>query len=200
MAPLRRERRRAAARILSRAFIDYPGFLSIGPRHAGARRFLIRRYFESEMAIARRFGGQVMAAQDGGDPVGVAIVFEPGRHEPPAWSVAYHASFVLFGPGVVARGIRVLADMSKAHPDEPHLFLNALGVDPGRQRGGAGRALVGWLVERSEQLGVPAFLHTTRPENLPYYRGFGFEVVGERPLPRSGRFWSMLRELSAPAR
>jgi GNAT superfamily N-acetyltransferase len=184
-----------AARLLSESFLDYPAFLAIGPRRPRPRRALIRNYFRSQMVIARRFGGRVLTAAESGEPVGVALVFDPGHHEPPTWTVAYHAPFLLFGPGAVVRGIRVLATMSGRHPDEPHVFLNALGVRPERQRTGAGRALVAEVVARSEGLGAPAFLHTARIENRAYYRAFGFEDVGEGTLPRGHRFWSMIRTL-----
>jgi ribosomal protein S18 acetylase RimI-like enzyme len=182
-----------AAQLLSEAFLDYPAFLAIGPQRPGPRRTLIRNYFRSQMAIARGFGGRVLAAAADGEPVGVALVFEPGHHDPPAWTVAYHAPFLLFGPGAVARGIRVLVTLGGVHPDEPHVFLSAVGVRPARQRSGAGRALVGEVVARAEELGTPAFLHTARPENRAYYRAVGFEEVHEGVLPRGHRFWSMLR-------
>ena len=108
-----------------------------------------------------------------------AIVFDPGHHEPPPWALVHQLSFLLFGPGVVTRGLRTVVTMSRAHPREPHVCLDALGVDPAYQRTGAGSALVRAVVERSEALDAPAFIHTTRPENPAYYHRFGFEVVHE---------------------
>ena len=35
-------------------------------------------------------------------------------------------------------------------------------------------------------------------ENVPYYRGFGFEVMSDAPLPRDARMWFMQREPSHP--
>jgi len=182
-----------AASPLSEAFLDYPAFLAIGSRRPGLRRALIRRYFLGEMAIARRYGGEVLGAWHAGRPVAAAIVFDPGRHGPPPWALVHRLSFLMFGPGAVARGLRTLVTMSRAHPPEPHVWLDALGVDPACQRTGAGSALVSDVVERSQALEAPAFLHTTRPENPAYYRCFGFEVVHEGDLPRGKRFWSMLR-------
>jgi ribosomal protein S18 acetylase RimI-like enzyme len=195
LQPLPRGRAREAAGLLSEAFLDYPGFLAIGPNRPGPRQALIRAYFRSQMAVVSRFGGRVLTASSAGELVGVALVLDPGHHEPPVWTLAYHAPFALFGPGAVVRGIRVQAALGDRHPDEPHVFLNALGVRPARQRTGAGRALVGEVVARSEELGTPAFLHTARPENRAYYRAFGFEEVSEGVLPRGHRFWSMLRPL-----
>lgn len=193
--PLPDELTDAGARLLSEAFIDYPAFLAIGSGRPAHRQRLIRRTFAGEMAIARRFGGQAIAAWRDGQPVAVAIVFDPGHHVPPVRAIAHHLDYVLFGPGAVIRGLRVLTAMRRAHLDEPHVWLNALGVHPAQQRSGAGGVLVKLVVQRSQELGVPAFLHTTRPENPAYYRRFGFDVVHEGALPRGKRFWSMLRPL-----
>jgi ribosomal protein S18 acetylase RimI-like enzyme len=147
------------------------------------------------MAIARRYGGHVLAAWKDGEPIAVAIVFDPGHHDPPVQAIIHHLDFTLFGPGAVVRGLQVLTAMRRAHLEEPHVWLDALGVHPAHQRSGAGGALVEEVVARSERFGVPAFLHTTRPENPAYYRRFGFDVVSEGALPRGKRFWSLLRPL-----
>jgi GNAT superfamily N-acetyltransferase len=190
------ERTDQAAELLANAFLDYPAFLAIGPRRTASRRRMIRSYFRARMAIARRFGGRVLAAEDDDRLIGVAIVFDPGRDEQPVWALTYQAHFLLCGPGTVARGLRVQAALSEAQLDEPHVWLDSIAVDPSRQRSGGGRALVGAVIERSEQLEAPAFLHTAQPANRAYYRQFGFQEVGEGQLPRGRRFWSMLR---APA-
>jgi GNAT superfamily N-acetyltransferase len=196
---LPRERTDQAAELLADAFLDYPAFLAIGPRRAGSRRRMIRSYFRSRMAVARRFGGRVLAAEDDARLIGVAIVFDPGRHEQPVWALAYQARFLLFGPGTVGRGLRAQAALSAAQLDKPHVWLDSIAVDPSRQRSGGGRTLVGAVIERSEQLGAPAFLHTAQPANRAYYRQFGFEEVGEGKLPRGRRFWSMLRGAASTA-
>jgi GNAT superfamily N-acetyltransferase len=182
-----------AVALLSDAFLDYPAFLAIGPRRRASRRRLIRSYYRSRIAVARRFGGHVLAARDHAHLVGVAIVFDPGHHQQPIWALAYQAPFLLFGPGAVARGLRVQAALAEAQLDEAHVWLDTVGVDPTHQRSGAGRALVRAVIERSEHVGVPAFLHTARPENRAYYRQFGFEEVSNGELPRGHCFWSMLR-------
>ena len=64
-------------------------------------------------------------------------------------------------------------------PDEPHWFLDAIGVEPERQGEGIGAALVRWGIARAAADGVPAFLETGLIENVGYYERFGFRVVHE---------------------
>jgi predicted N-acetyltransferase YhbS len=69
-------------------------------------------------------------------------------------------------------------------PDEPHWFLDALGVDPSRQGEGIGGALVRWGLERAARDGVPVTLETGSKRNVAWYERFGFRVVHEgQPEP-----------------
>jgi hypothetical protein len=50
-------------------------------------------------------------------------------------------------------------------------------------------------LDRCDAEGLPAYLESTNPENLPYYRRFGFEVTGEISLPEDEpKLWPMWRE------
>ena len=40
---------------------------------------------------------------------------------------------------------------------------------------------------------VPAFLWTSNPDNLPYYRSHGYEEIGESGIPGGARSWYMER-------
>ena len=61
----------------------------------------------------------------------------------------------------------------------PGCCLSLLGVAPEGQGRGIGSALLAhWLVD-VDAAAEPAWLETARAENLPFYRRFGFEVVGE---------------------
>jgi predicted acetyltransferase len=76
--------------------------------------------------------------------------------------------------------------MKNAHPDEPHWYLAIVGSDPGIRRKGFGHALMRSRLDRCDAEGLPAYLESTNPDNVPYYRRFGFEVTGEIPLPLGG--------------
>lgn len=41
---------------------------------------------------------------------------------------------------------------------------------------------------------VGCYLETQRRSNIPFYRRFGFEEIGELSLPRSPSVWQMWRE------
>ena len=73
----------------------------------------------------------------------------------------------------------VLEEVGKAHPDEPHSFLPAIGVDPICQGRGYGSALLARSLEACDRDHRVAYLEASNPRNVPLYLRFGFEVSGE---------------------
>jgi GNAT superfamily N-acetyltransferase len=59
-------------------------------------------------------------------------------------------------------------------------------VRPERQRQGLGKALVKPILERADREVVDCRLETADPTNIPFYQGFGFNVVDAAfaPIPR----------------
>jgi hypothetical protein len=47
---------------------------------------------------------------------------------------------------------------------------------------------------RSDAEELPAWLEASRPENVPYYQRFGFEVIREIALPGGPPVFGMLRK------
>jgi len=87
--------------------------------------------------------------------------------------------------------------MDSHHPDEPHVHLSLLGVDPRYQRTGIGRALLNEGLSRANAVSMPVYLDTANPDNVPYYEGFGFRIVCEFDFPSGGpHSWGMLRRAS----
>jgi ribosomal protein S18 acetylase RimI-like enzyme len=65
-------------------------------------------------------------------------------------------------------------------------------VDPARQRQGIGRALVQAGVAQAAAAGLPCYLDTAAPENLPFYEQLGFRVLVDSPIPDTNlHFWTM---------
>ncbi len=85
----------------------------------------------------------------------------------------------------------------KVHRDalpERHYYLLTLGTAPGSQRAGAGGRLMRDMLERADRARKAVYLETQRPENVPIYERFGFEVVSEAPIPGIDlRNWGMVR-------
>jgi GNAT superfamily N-acetyltransferase len=94
----------------------------------------------------------------------------------------------------IFRALAVLGRMEKLHPTEPHYYLEVIGTDPVKQGKGHGAALMNAVLEKADAEGVGAYLESSKDTNVPYYRKFGFEVVGEIHHPNGPTMWRMWRD------
>ena len=83
--------------------------------------------------------------------------------------------------------------MKRAHPEEPHWYLATIGSDTGVRGRGFGQALMRSRLRRCDAEYAPAYLESSKPENIPYYQRFGFTVTGEIVLPDGPTLWPMWR-------
>ncbi|MEW1546108.1 GNAT family N-acetyltransferase [Streptomyces tsukubensis] len=80
-------------------------------------------------------------------------------------------------------------------PQEPHWYLALIGADPAAQGTGQGGALMRSGLAKADAAGLPVYLESSKPENLPVYEHFGFSVRHELELPGGGpKLWAMRRE------
>jgi predicted N-acetyltransferase YhbS len=84
--------------------------------------------------------------------------------------------------------------LPRTPPAQPHWRLNSLAVAPVGQRRGIGSALIQPGLDRADSAGVGCYLETQRRANIPFYRRFGFEEIGEISLHDSPPVWRMWRE------
>ena len=68
--------------------------------------------------------------------------------------------------------------MGANHPHEPHWYLAMIGTDPSRQGRGLGSAILKEGLRRCDADGLPAYLESSNPANIPLYERHGFEVMG----------------------
>jgi GNAT superfamily N-acetyltransferase len=198
--PLAARDRAAAARVYADAFAEDPGWHSVGPNGSRRRWHYVRRICGGEVRAAPRIGATVLSTADDGVPSGVIVFYAPdGR--PTSWrlTLAQAPGAVLAGPAAGMRSLTADATLNAGHPDEPHVYVSLLAVSPAHQRGGRGRALLGEALRFADGLGVPTYLTTAEPANLPYYRSFGFAVTGEASLPRGAPLWYLLRPVGLTA-
>ena len=73
---------------------------------------------------------------------------------------------------------RLLEQMGRHHPEEPHWYLPLIGVDPIHQGRGLGSALLRHATQRLDRAGMVAYLESTNPLNVPLYERHGFKVCG----------------------
>jgi GNAT superfamily N-acetyltransferase len=188
---LERGELRDAARVLTDALVDDPGWVAVAPAARRRRWALAHGYHHAMLRVTDRFGGPTYGAFGDGQLAGVAATFPAGRYPPPAWTIAYFApAFARAGPAATIRGLRYSAIQESGHPQDEHAYLWFLGVDPARQRGGIGRAL---LARVFEEAATAVYLDTANPANVPYYASVGFEVIGESDAFRGAPMWFMRR-------
>ena len=65
---------------------------------------------------------------------------------------------------------------------------------PDRQDAGLGAAVLAPVLDRCDAEGVHAYLESSNPRNLPFYRRLGFVAAGEIPLPGGPSLIPMWRE------
>lgn len=78
------------------------------------------------------------------------------------------------------------------HPQDPHYYLQFIGVQPERQGTGIGSALLRAVLNRCDLEGVAAYLEADERSRLLYMK-HGFEATAELMLPRGPSFWAMWR-------
>ena len=75
-----------------------------------------------------------------------------------------------------------------------HWYLVLLGVDPPRQGGGIGSALLAPVLARADEGKLPVYLETANPGNLAFYQKRGFTVRAQAQLSDGGAYlWYMVR-------
>lgn len=72
----------------------------------------------------------------------------------------------------------VLEQLNSYHPSKPCWHLPLLGVDPTRQRQGAGSALLKHTLKRCDEEDTLAYLESSNPENISLYVRHGFKILG----------------------
>ncbi|MFF9068097.1 GNAT family N-acetyltransferase [Streptomyces sp. NPDC014891] len=96
---------------------------------------------------------------------------------------------------------REAVEAAAAHtPPEPHWYLAVIGADPAARGRGHGSALLRSGLARADAAGLPVYLESSKPDNLPVYEHFGFVVLGEASLPGGGpTLWAMRRAPRDPS-
>ncbi|MFJ4653937.1 GNAT family N-acetyltransferase [Nocardia sp. NPDC088792] len=182
-------------RVLGLAFADDPIISWLIPDPAvRARRAailfstLVRHYYLAE-------GGVEVALDDAGAMVGATIWAPPGKwHVPDAQSIPQLPGLVRAFRRRLIAAAALTETMAATHPTEPHWYLAVIGTLPSARGRGYGRALLDSRLDRCDAEHIPAYLESSKPENLPYYERFGFEVTGEIDATKGGPpLWSMWR-------
>jgi GNAT superfamily N-acetyltransferase len=185
---------RALSATMSRAFYDDPVMTWILPDDNARSKHLTRMFAAMTRHHHLARGGVEVACD--GPGIGAAALWDP----PNQWQETRRAQWAMtpaflrvFGfRTAMARGVQEL--MKRAHPEEPHWYLAAIGSDPTVRGQGFGQVLMRSRLDRVDAEHAPAYLESSKPENVPYYQRFGFVVTQEIALPNGGPpLWAMWR-------
>ena len=188
---------REAGGVLGRAFHDDPGFIWLLPDESRRTRELAW-FMEVYTRYCHKYG-EAYTTPDKVD--GVAVWVPPGRY--PLGTVGLMLGGMILaplklGPAAFRRFVSAINYMEHLHKrdaSQRHWYLPFLGVDPSRQGQGLGGAPIQPVLERADVEGLPCYLESANPRNLPFYKRHGFEVVEEGNLPGGGPpLWTMKRE------
>lgn len=92
------------------------------------------------------------------------------------------------------RGLKVQSSIDAHRPKGRFWYLHYVGVRPGHQGRGHGGRIIRAQTAVADAEGVPCWLETATPENVPLYERLGFVTRVEWDVPGGGpHFWGMKR-------
>ncbi|NMO04607.1 GNAT family N-acetyltransferase [Gordonia sp. TBRC 11910] len=181
IVPVDDTNREASYRVLATAFADDPvmrWLISDPARDVAMFRFLDR--------TAHGAPDSTDLMLDAERPVGAAYWDPPGFKAEQSWR-AIPMALRLFRTRV-RRGVIIEEAFGAHRPRQPHWYLSTIGsIERGRGIG------TGLLHHRLDTLDGPAYLESSKRENIPLYERFGFEVTGVIQLPNGPQVWPMFR-------
>ncbi len=162
-------------RMLSRAFVA-------NPLHVAT--FGADRYDRNEAffrLVLRSSTATRLVATDGTRIIGFINWVASPSCQPSGYEKARMAPTMLGGVGLSAslRLLSWLSTWSRCEPAETHLHLGPIGVDPEAQGHHVGQRLMQEYCASLDRTGTGGYLETDRPENVRFYRHYGFETTRE---------------------
>jgi ribosomal protein S18 acetylase RimI-like enzyme len=184
---------------LSAAFADDPVMSWIGRRDA--KRDIGRRAMFSYLVGTLGIPGNELWTA--GDYSAAALWVPPERADLklPWWQeLALFPTIVRFTSLSGLSRVDAFRKAADAHhpKDQPHFYLMTIGVDPKFQGQGLGSALLEATLAKIDARGLPSYLESSSPKNVPLYQRHGFAVTKEfRPAPDGPPLWGMWRAAKA---
>jgi ribosomal protein S18 acetylase RimI-like enzyme len=193
---LSRQDNERASEVLARAFYNDPMLQCLVPNDVKRIRLLLS-FFGLVVRYCLHYGEVYTTPA----LEGAACWLSPGNTTPTFVRILRTGVYVSpldFGLGGLLRDLQISAYMDAAHARAApgrHWYLWALGVDPPYQGQGIGGMLIQPVLVRADAEGLPCYLETENPRNVPFYQKHGFTVVSEGEVTRRRlHVWGMLRE------
>ncbi|MFP4002381.1 MAG: GNAT family N-acetyltransferase [Alphaproteobacteria bacterium] len=155
-----------------------------------------KTYLEEMPKFVAAFGGRAFEHETAwyADDFRAAALWLPPGVEPDAEKLSNLIETTV-APETAEEAAALMGQMAEFHPhDRPCWYLPMIAADPACQGRGLGSALMKHAVRRCDEEGLPAYLESTNPRNVPLYERHGFEVMGEMQAGSSPVMHPMIRE------
>lgn len=119
----------------------------------------------------------------------------PGKaeSEPMPFLTELWTMWQIFGL-TLPRAQRVVESIDANRPKGNFWYLHFVGVRPEYQGKGWGGRIIREGLARADAQGLPSWLETATPENVPLYQRLGFAIQCEWDVAKGGpHFWGMMR-------
>jgi ribosomal protein S18 acetylase RimI-like enzyme len=187
----------AAIGVLRESFFDYPVMRYVigdAGREYGERLDAMLNFF----ALARIHRAEHLFGirSDAGDLVAAGLVSIPGIGTSPEEVLRLRADlWNRLGSAAERRYAAYSSTCQQFAMNEPHLHVNVIGVARKYQGTGLGRALLEHVHSLSasnpESIGVT--LTTENPDNVAFYRKFGYSLTGHARVSPELETWAFFR-------
>ena len=168
----------ATVSVLAHAFVTNPLHVSA----FGAQQREQNRLF-FHIGIQNMFTGHAFVALADGQVRGYMHFYAAPYCLPPPEQIPAAAATILKPLGAALPRVVVwFSTWCRLDPKEPHVHLGPIGVSPEAQGQGIGTALMNRYIEHLGQEGIAGYLETDRPENVEFYKKFGFVVQNEQEV------------------
>ena len=180
------------AAVAARGLRDNPSVVAVlGDDPLHRERSLMRTF----LPFMRHQKHPPIAASRGDYVVGVAGMAPPGRCQLSLLGVLRMMPRVRPAPRDVRRTMTWLSEWERRDPAERHWHLGPVAVEGGMRGLGIGGRLMEGFAAQMDRAGEVSYLETDKPENVVFYRRFGFEVIEEGTV-LGAQNWFMLRRPS----
>lgn len=185
-----------AAQVLARALQDDPLFIYFFPDAARDKKLSLL------FQLPVRYGvlcGEVYATSP--ELEGIVVWLPSEKADMSPWGMLRSGGISMpfkMSMGGMKRMMRWMDYVNAVHrriAPFPHQYLQLLGVDPAFQGKGYAGVLLKPMFVRLDEKGLPCYLETLNPTNLPIYQHYGFKVAEQGYIPGTeAPFWVMLRQ------
>jgi ribosomal protein S18 acetylase RimI-like enzyme len=192
IAPALPDQHEAVAATLADAFFTDPALRWIMPDDA-RRQAMLPKLFRLLVRSDALAGVVLRAADD----EAAALWRAPGQAE--AGALEYALSLLPYlgiFRATLPRALKVADSIDTHRPDGDYWYLHFVGVRAAHQGKGHGGRIIRAQTAVADAAGLPCWLETATPDNVPLYQRLGFVIRQEWDVPGGGpHFWGMMREV-----